>query len=81
MRNTPVDYNIVKSVISESGVKYLGTASIREIVKIVNQIEKATGVEYIRMEMGVPGLSAPSIGTEAEIDALRRGVASVYPKY
>jgi aspartate/methionine/tyrosine aminotransferase len=79
MRNTPVDHNIVKSVIGESEVPNLGTASIREIVKIVNQIEKATGIKYIRMEMGVPGLSAPSIGAEAEIEALRKGVASVYP--
>ncbi len=79
MRNTPVDYNVVKSILLESGVHNLGTASIREIVKIVNQIEKATGIKYIRMEMGVPGLSAPSIGTEAEIEALRKGVASVYP--
>jgi aspartate/methionine/tyrosine aminotransferase len=79
MRNTPVDYNIVKSVIGESEVPNLGTASIREIVKIVNQIEKATGIKYIRMEMGVPGLSAPSVGAEAEIEALRKGVASVYP--
>ena len=29
--------------------------------------------------MGVPGLPAPSIGVEAEIDALHKGVASLYP--
>jgi aspartate/methionine/tyrosine aminotransferase len=79
MRNTPVDYNTVKSILSESEVQSLGTSSIREIVKIVNQIEKATGIKYIRMEMGVPGLAAPSIGTDAEIEALQNGVASVYP--
>jgi aspartate/methionine/tyrosine aminotransferase len=31
------------------------------------------------MEMGVPGLPAPSIGVEAEIEALHKGVASLYP--
>jgi aspartate/methionine/tyrosine aminotransferase len=79
MRNTPVDNKIVQSLIRESGVADLGTASIREIVKLVNQIENKTGINYIRMEMGVPGLPPPSIGTEAEIAALRNGVASVYP--
>ena len=29
--------------------------------------------------MGVPGLPAPSIGIEAEIAALKNGVASIYP--
>jgi len=31
------------------------------------------------MEMGIPGLPASEIGTEAEIEALKSGVASVYP--
>src|SRR5690606_37049399 len=30
-------------------------------------------------EMGVPGIPAPAIGVEAELEALRSGVASVYP--
>ena len=79
MKNTPLDSNIVKNIISESGLTSFGTASIREIVKLVNQREKATGTKFIRMEMGAPGLPASGIGIEAEIDSLRRGVASVYP--
>jgi aspartate/methionine/tyrosine aminotransferase len=78
-KNTPVDYEIVSNKISESGLPSVGNASIREIVKLVNQIERATGVKFIRMEMGVPGLLPPSIGTDAEIAALKKGVASVYP--
>ena len=38
-----------------------------------------TGIKFVRMEMGVPGLPAPSIGIDAEIAALKKGVASVYP--
>jgi aspartate/methionine/tyrosine aminotransferase len=79
MRNTPVDFNIVKTIIRESGLKSPGTASIREIVKLVNQIEIASGVKYIRMEMGVPGLPASQIAIVAEIEALKKGVASEYP--
>jgi aspartate/methionine/tyrosine aminotransferase len=79
MRNTPVDPDLVKTRLTESGLKNLGTASIREIVKLINQIETESGISYIRMEMGAPGLSASGIGTDAEIDALNRGVASIYP--
>jgi aspartate/methionine/tyrosine aminotransferase len=79
MRKTPVDFDIVKTIIGESSLTNLGTSSIREIVKLVNQIENATGIKYIRMEMGAPGLPASQLGIEAEIDSLKRGVASVYP--
>ena len=54
-------------------------ASIRDIVKIANLLEKATGEKFIRMEMGVPGLPPTQIGTEAEIEALKQGVAQFYP--
>jgi aspartate/methionine/tyrosine aminotransferase len=79
MRNTPVDYNIVKNITEKSGVADPGRASIRELVKLVNQIEKKSGVKFVRMEMGIPGLPAPEIGIEAEIEALKNGVASWYP--
>jgi len=76
--DTPINQEIVKQEIEASGLKDLGHAKIREIVKLVNKIEARTGEKYIRMEMGVPGLAPPDIGTEAEIEALRRGVASKY---
>ena len=50
-----------------------------KLLHLVNKIEEKTGIKFIRMEMGVPGLPAPSIGIEAEIAALKKGVASVYP--
>jgi aspartate/methionine/tyrosine aminotransferase len=79
MKNTPVDSDIVRRRIIESGLPDLGRASIREIVKLVNLIEGDTGIKFVRMEMGVPGLPAPSLGTDAEIEALKNGVASIYP--
>jgi aspartate/methionine/tyrosine aminotransferase len=79
MKETPVDYNLVRKMITESGLTNLGTASIREIAKLVSQIEKITGERYIRMEMGEPGLESSSIGIDAEISALKKGVSSVYP--
>ena len=50
-----------------------------KLLQLVDNIEKKTGIKFVRMEMGVPGLPAPSIGIEAEIAALQSGVASVYP--
>jgi len=79
MKNTPIDYEIVTQKIKESGLSSVGTASIREIKKLVDNIQKATGDKFIRMEMGIPGLPPAQIGVEAEIEALRAGKASIYP--
>ncbi len=78
-KDTPIDFKTVEGKIKETGLEKVGRGTIREIVKLVNDIETATGKKYIRMEMGVPGLEPPSVGIEAEIDALRRGLASKYP--
>jgi aspartate/methionine/tyrosine aminotransferase len=79
MRETPIDSGLVKEKIAESGLSNLGAASIREIVKLVTQIELASGQKYVRMEMGVPGLLPSSIAIDAEIAALKSGVAAAYP--
>lgn len=79
MKNTPIDYDIVTNKIIESKIPSLGRATIRMIKKLVDEIEHTTGEKYIRMEMGVPGLPPSRIGIEAEIDALRKGVAAIYP--
>lgn len=77
-RETPIDYHTVTSKINELGICDLGQAKIREIVKVVNEIEAVTGEKFIRMEMGVPGLEPVNVGVEAEIRALENGVASKY---
>ncbi len=79
MKTTPIDYKTVKQKIEESGLQSIGKASIREIKKLVDNIEDATGERFVRMEMGIPGLPAPKIATEAEKKALDNGVASIYP--
>lgn len=79
MQNILPDNVVVKKVIEESGISSFSRASIREIAKLVTSIEEATGTRFIRMEMGEPGLPCASIAIDAEIEALKRGVASVYP--
>lgn len=78
-KSTPIDFQIVTDTIKKSKLENPGKATIREIKRLVDEIEKATGEKFIRMEMGVPGLPPSKIGVEAEIDALRKGVAAVYP--
>lgn len=79
MDNTPINEQIVNEKIKESGIHNLETVSIRQLVRLVSNIEDATGEEFIRMEMGIPGLNPAPIGVEAEMEALKNGVASKYP--
>ncbi len=76
---TPINASVVKAKIEQSRLEKVGLASIRELVRLVNEIEKETGERYIRMEMGVPGLPPAQVGIQGEIEALKSGVASKYP--
>ena len=79
MNQSPFSKKLIDEKIKELRIADTGKASIREIVALVNLVEEATDEKFIRMEMGVPGLPPAQIGIEAEIDALKRGVASIYP--
>ena len=80
MKDTPIDYDIVSQKFQESSIANIGKATIREVKKLINEIEKATGKKFVRMEMGVPGLPACEVGINAEIAALKSGCASIYPE-
>ncbi len=80
MKDTPINFEIVSRNIRESNIKDLGKASIREIKRLINNIETESGQKFIRMEMGVPGLPPAPIGVAAEIEALKAGVAAIYPE-
>ena len=79
MNNSPLNKTVVDSKIAQLRIPDVGKASIREIVALVNLVEEETGIKYVRMEMGVPGLPPSQIGVDAEIEALKRGVAAIYP--
>jgi len=77
--NYPVEKEIIEEATKALHITNLEKATIREVVAIAGRIEQQTGLEFIRMEMGVPGLPASKVGVEAEIEALKSGVASIYP--
>ncbi len=79
MKETPINSEVVSRNIRESKISNIGRASIREIKRLITNIEKETGERFIRMEMGVPGILPPQIGIDAEIAALKAGVAAIYP--
>ncbi len=70
---------IVDSLFAQFGASDITQLSIREVGKLVAQIEQQSGQEFIHMEMGVPGLPASSIAIEAEKHALDTGLAAQYP--
>ena len=79
MKKTPIDPELVNRIIAENGIKEVGSASIREIKRLINDIESASGVKFVRMEMGIPGIPACKVGVDAQIKALQQGIATIYP--
>lgn len=79
MQNNIVPAETTKKVFSESGIACIGKAGIREINKLARDLEAASGVKFIHMEIGNPGLPAAQAGIEAQIKALQDGVAANYP--
>ncbi len=76
----PIPKETIDRIAAENRITNPGKASIREMRKMIGDIEKETGVRFVKMEMGIPGLPAPKIGVEAQIAALRNGVAAIYPE-
>lgn len=79
MYDIPISNDIISDLARDNNIPSVGNASIREISFLVDLIQEKTGVPFVRMEMGVPGLPTPSIAVEAEIAALRKGVSALYP--
>ncbi len=79
MRNTPIDKNLIDNTIEEFGIKDFSKATIREVKAIAALAEQKSGVEFIKMEMGVPGLPPSKVGVDAQISALSKGIARLYP--
>lgn len=70
---------LVNSVAKEMKVTDLANATIGDVLLVASRLEELTGIPFIRMDQGSPGLPANKIGIEAEKKALDRGVGSQYP--
>ncbi len=79
MRNTPIERKLIDETIADFHITDFAKATIREVKAIAANAEAASGVEFIKMEMGVPGLPPSAVGVKAEVEALQNGIASLYP--
>ena len=79
MMETPIKKEIVDGLVAELGIKDFAKATIREVKQVASKAEQASGVEFIKMEMGIPGLPAAQVGVDAQIKALQDGIAHSYP--
>ena len=79
MRNTPIERKLIDETIADFHITDFAKATIREVKAIAANAETASGVEFIKMEMGVPGLPPSAVGVKAEVEALQNGIASLYP--
>jgi len=70
---------LVERAVSELHIADLSQATIGDVLLVAQYLEKETGIPFIRMDQGSPGLPANQIGIEAEKAALDRGVGSQYP--
>ena len=76
---TPIKKELVDKLIADLGITDFAKATIREVKQVAAQAEQASGVEFIKMEMGIPGLPAAQVGVDAQVKALQDGIAHSYP--
>ncbi len=71
--------SLIAEACSKMNVANLAGATIGDIVLVAQYLEKKTGIPFLRMDQGSPGLPANRYGIEAEKAALDSGVCSQYP--
>ena len=79
MKQTPINKELVDGLISKFGIQDFAKATIREVKQVAAFAEKESGVEFIKMEMGIPGLPAAEVGVKAQVESLQNGIANLYP--
>ena len=70
---------LVDKAVRDLYIADLSRATIGEVLLVAQYLEKQTGIPFIRMDQGSPGLPVNQFGVEAEKAALDRGVGSQYP--
>ncbi len=77
----PISRALILEKIEELGY-HPQRLAIRELRRLVEVLEAASGERFIRMEFGVPNLPVPPAAVEAEIEAIRRlDVQRIYPPF
>ena len=75
VKDTPIGKDVVDGLIAQLGIQDFAKATIREVKQVAAMAEKESGVEFIKMEMGIPGLPAAKVGVDAQIKALHEKIS------
>ncbi|MDE6680567.1 MAG: pyridoxal phosphate-dependent aminotransferase [Muribaculaceae bacterium] len=75
----PITKETLATVAQRLEIPDINSATIRQIAALASQLEAEAEENFIHLELGQPGLPAEQVGIEAEIEALRSGVANRYP--
>lgn len=79
MQNRVYSQELVDRVVDEVKITDLEQATIGQVVLLASRLEELTGIPFIRMDQGVPGLEPRRIGTEAEKQAVDTWIPAIYP--
>ena len=79
MQNRVYSQELVDRVVDELKITDLEQATIGQVVLLASRLEELTGIPFIRMDQGVPGLEPCRIGTEAEKQSLDTWIPAIYP--
>lgn len=79
MQHRVFSQELVNQVVDELKITKLENATIGEVVLLASRLVELTGIPFIRMDQGVPGLPPCPIGIEAEKKALDTGIPAIYP--
>ena len=75
----PVAKSAYDALLEQMGIPDISCATIRQTGAIARALESQSQIEFLHLEMGVPGLPPEKVGVDAEKAALDAGVASQYP--
>lgn len=75
----PLTIEDLNKAISDLAIMDITTATIRQIGALAAELELKAADKMVHLEIGNPGLPAEETGVKAEIEALKRGVANIYP--
>ena len=79
MEQTPIKRELIDGLIAQLGIDDFAMATIREVKQVAAMAEEQSGVGFIKLEMGIPGLPAAQVGVDAQVKALQGGIAHSYP--
>jgi len=76
----PLSHEVMDRIIGEQGVD-MERVNIREMAKIAKAAERELGVQFIRMEIGIPGLPLDDLAPQAEAEVFAEGKGNEYAPF